>query len=335
MLIPLRTLEVESIVRVMARPDYPNTMREFREQFSTRQSCMEYLASSRWPEGFICPHCAHAGGWLKNDRFLYRCGQCKRDTSPTAGTAMHQSKILVPEWVWAAYMVATPTPGLRAKQLQRYLGTSSYTTAWYLLQRFRRAMGNENRTPLRGMVEADEPLIGGPAKGKKGRGGATGKSKSLVRGMVEVLAYKDARGTAQTRAGRVRLEGVDHADEETLRMFLDTNRTPGSTVQTDGWRGYSETALLEYRPIVNVQDSPQRASRVAPHIHRVLSNLKPGLQGTHHGVEPKYLHAYLDDFVFRFNRRQTPMAAFQTLLGITAAKKPSPMRTLIQGYATG
>ena len=83
----------------------------------------------------------------KKDRFLYRCGQCKRDTSPTAGTAMPQSKILVQDGVWAAYMVATPTPGLSATQLHRYLGTSSYKTAWYLLQRLRRAMVNDTRTP--------------------------------------------------------------------------------------------------------------------------------------------------------------------------------------------
>ncbi len=248
---------------------------------------------------------------------------------------MHQSKIPVQDWVWAAYMVATHTPGLSAKQLQRYLGTSSYTTAWYLLQRFRRAMVNENRTPLRGRVEADETLIGGPAKGKKGRGVAKGTSKSLVLGMVEVLSYKEAGGKTKTRAGRVRLEVAHHAGEEAIRIFLDKNLTPGSTVHTDGWRGYSETALLDYRQIVKIQDSPQSASRVAPHIHRVFSNLKTWLLGTHHGVEPKYLQAYLDEFVFRFNRRQTPMAAFQALLGITAAKKPSTMRKLIQGYATG
>ena len=150
-----------------------------------------------------------------------------------------------------------------------------------------------------------------------------------------MVSSKDASGTAKTRAGRVRLDVVDHADEETILIFLDNNLTPGSKIQTDGWRGYAETARLDYRHIVKVQDSPQRASRLAPHIHRVFSNLTTWLQGTHHGVEPKYLHASLDEFVFRFNRRQTPMAAFQTLLGITAAKKPLTMRNLIQGYATG
>jgi transposase-like protein len=322
-------------IAFVVKPDYPKTMREYRERFASRKACLEYLVKARWPEGFVCPHCQHAGGWLKEDRFLYRCEQCKRDTSPTAGTAMHRSKIPIQDWFWAAYMVATHTPGLSAKQLQRYLGTSSYETAWYLLQRFRRAMVNDNRSLLNGTVEADETLVGGPAKGKKGRGVAKGKNKSLVLGMVEVLSYKDASGKAKKRAGRVRLEVADHADEETIRAFLDKNLKPGSKVQTDGWRGYSETALLDYRHVIKVQDSPQSASRLAPHIHRVFSNLKAWLMGTHHGVEPKYLQAYLDEFVFRFNRRQTPMAAFQTLLGITAVKTPATMRKIQSGYSTG
>jgi hypothetical protein len=74
--------------------------------------------------------------------------------------------------------------------------------------------------------------------------------------------------------------------------------------------------------------SPELAHLVAPHIHRVFSNLKTWLTGTHHGVEPKYLTRYLDEYVFRFNRRQTPMAAFQTLLGIASNKKPMSLAEL-------
>jgi transposase-like protein len=170
---------------------------------------------------------------------------------------------------------------------------------------------------------------------QEGRGVAQGKHKSLVLGMVEVLSYKGAGGKAKKRAGRVRLAVAHHADEETIRSFLDDNLKPGSKVYTDGCRGYSETALSDYRHIVKAQDSPQSASRLAPHIHRVFSNLKTWLLGTHHGVEPKYLQAYLDEFVFRFNRRQTPMAAFQTLLGISSTKGPQSMRGLRSQETTG
>lgn len=319
----------------MAKPDYPKTMREFRERFANREACLKYLAAIRWPDGFVCPLCQSSGGWLKEERFVYRCKQCKRDTSPIAGTAMHRSKISIQDWFWAAYMVATHTPGLSAKQLQRYLGTSSYETAWYLLQRFRRAMVNANRTPLSGIVEADETFMGGPAKGKKGRGVTQAAHKSLVLGMVEIVSYTDKKGRMKTKSGRVRLEVAQHADEETIEKFLKKNLTGDSQVCTDGWRGYSQTALKGYQHIANIQDSPQSASQLAPHIHRVFSNLKTWLLGTHHGVDPKYLQVYLDEYVFRFNRRQIPMVAFQTLMGITTVKTPLTMRQIQSGETTG
>jgi transposase-like protein len=248
---------------------------------------------------------------------------------------MHRSKIPVPDWFWAAYMVATHTPGLSAKQLQRYLGTSSYETAWYLLQRFRRAMVNSNRTPLVGTVEADETFVGGPAKGKKGRGVTKVSHKSLVLGMVEVISYEDKKGKLKTRSGRVRLEVAQKADEVIIQKFLKKNLATDSTVCTDGWRGYSQMALKGYQHVATVQDSPQSASQLPPHIHRVFSNLKTWLLGTHHGVDPKYLQVYLDEYVFRFNRRQNPMVAFQTLLGITAVKTPMTMRQIQSGELTG
>lgn len=319
----------------MERPAYPKTLREVRDHLSSREAGLDDLVRSRGPDGFTCPDCGGEDAYVNAKRYVFECTVCRKQTSPTSGTARHRSKIPIQAWCWAADMRATHTPGMSAKQLQRYLGTTSYDTAWYLLQRCRRAMVNERRAVLRGTVDADATVIGGPAKGTNGRGVVTGKNKSLVLGMVDVLSYKDAGGQAKTRAGRVRLEVAPHADEETIRIFLDNNLTSGSTVHTDGWRGYAETALLEYRQIVKVQDSPQTASRLAPHIHRVFSNLNTWLLGTPHGVEPQYLHADLDEFGFRFTRRQTPMAAFHTLLGISSTKGPHSMRGLRSPETTG
>ncbi len=240
---------------------------------------------------------------------------------------MHRSHVAITEWFWAAYLVATHTPGISALQLQRQLGLTSNDTTWYMLQRLRKGMVNEKRTPLTGLIEADETFIGGPAKGKRGRGSANADHKALVIGAVEVLQYTD-RGKPKERAGRVRLEMIDHADEETIGAFVRSNIAAASTIRTDGWRGYSESALSGYRHKAQVQGAPEKAHQLAPHIHRVFSNLKTWLTGTHHGVEPKYLQGYLDEFVFRFNRRNTPMAAFQTLLGISASKQPITLAEL-------
>ena len=242
---------------------------------------------------------------------------------------MHRSHIPLREWMWAAYLVATHTPGISAVQLQRQLGIGSDTTAWHMLHRLRKGMVNENRSHLSGLIEADESTIGGPAKRKRGRGVTAAKHKSLVIGAVEVISYENKKGRRCERAGRLRLSTLEGAGAVNIRDFLTRNVEAGSTLRTDGWRGYFDDALVGYKHRVRVVHAPKRAHRVAPHIHRVFSNLKTWLNGTHHGVEPKYLQRYLDEFVFRFNRRNTPMAAFQTLLGISTHKAPLPLRDLV------
>lgn len=243
---------------------------------------------------------------------------------------MHRSHLPLQEWFWAAYLVATHTPGISALQLQRQLGIGGYQNAWHLLHRLRKGMVSDTRTKLNGLVEVDETFIGGPIKGKKGRGVGLSEHKSLVVGAVEVLVYDDAEGKRRERAGRLRITLITDASEESLGIFLTQQVEAGSRVRTDGWKGYSETALADYMHHVRVVGSPQRAHKRFPHIHRVFSNLKTWLIGTHHGVEPKHLPGYLDEFVFRFNRRRTPMAAFQTLLGISAQKKPVTLQNLMQ-----
>ena len=206
-----------------------------------------------------------------------------------SGTVMHRSHVAIQEWFWAAYLVTTHTPGLSATQLERQIGCQ-YNTAWFMLHRLRHAMVNDARSRLRGAVEADETIIGGPVRGKRGRAVTSLTMKTLVFGAVEVIAYTDKRGENVERAGRIRLATTANADEKSIGEFLVQNVEGGSMIRTDGWRGYSKTALANYR---HRQTPGMRAS----HIHRAFGNLKTWLNGTHHGVTPKYLHAYLDEFV--------------------------------------
>lgn len=311
----------------MARPTFPRTLREFRERFASEADCYAYLIQSRWPEGMICSRCQGREFWQRSRRWLHQCRTCGFEVSPTAGTLLQDSHMPVREWFWTAYLVATHTPGLSAKQLQRQLGCS-YKTAWYMLHRLRRGMVNESRSPLQGVVEADETFVGGPAAGQSGRGVAAAENKTLVLGAVEVLRWRDAKAHWQERAGRLRLAPTLRADAKSIGQFLAENVIAGTTIKTDGWRGYSQTALAPYRH----EPAPGQMAR---HIHRAFGNLKTWLLGTHHGVDPKYLAHYLDEFVFRFNRRNTPMAAFQTLLGLAGTKQPLGYRKMITPASKG
>lgn len=314
----------------MNKPNYPKTILEFAAQFHSDEICLDYLIKSRWPEGFVCSHCEHKGGWWLSKYKRFECSNCHRQTSPLAGTLMHRSHIPVRLWFWAAYLMATHTPGISAVQLQRQLGITQNATVWFMLHRLRKGMVRQGRELLRGVIEADETHIGGPAKGKKGRGVRESVTKTLIVGAVEILNFHNKKGTLEEKAGRIRLETLHSASEESIGKFLKENVLAGSTVKSDGWRGYSATAMKGYNHIRQIQGPPERAKELAPHIHRVFSNLKSWLIGIHHGVDPKYMQAYMDEYVFRFNRRGAPMAAFQTLLGITSSIKPVMRRNLLK-----
>jgi transposase-like protein len=313
----------------MPRPDYPKDIREFRRKFSTDKACLDYLSECRWPEGFICPKCSNKISTKISTRYLFQCGKCRTQTSPTSSTIMHRSHIPIQEWFWAAYLMATHTPGISALQIQRQVGIVNYRNAWHMLHRLRQGMVNESRTKLSGLVEVDESFIGGPAKGKKGRGVVDDENKSLIVGAVEVLKYVDKNGKDCEKAGRLRLQLIKNANEKTLGEFLTQNVEQKSRVRTDGWKGYSDAALEDFIHHVRIVGKGQLAHKKFKHIHRVFGNLKTWINGTHHGVEPKHLASYMNEFIFRFNRRKTPMAAFQTLLGISAQKKPLPIEKLM------
>ncbi|MBI5710652.1 MAG: IS1595 family transposase [Candidatus Eisenbacteria bacterium] len=308
----------------MPRPDFPRSVQEFQARFANEAACREYLVASRWPDGFVCPRCGFQEAIHLPERLLWRCKECGYDTSVTAGTVLHRTRIPLTQWFWAAYLMTTHTPGLSALQLQRQLGIGRYETAWTMLQKLRRAMVRPDREPLREKVEVDDTYVGGPEAGL--RGGRELREKALVVGAVEV------RGTA---SGRIRLQVVPDASGPSLTGFVHANVDRGTVVLTDGWQGYAPLSEIGYRHRPRTQGDPKRAEKLLPRIHRVFGNLKTWLRGTHHGVGHRHLQAYLDEFTFRFNRRRTPMAAFQTLLGLGAQCPPTTYDELYGVESTG
>lgn len=285
----------------MPRPDFPKTIFEFQDWFPNEEACVKFLIESRWPDGFVCPQCAGREYFWLSKRTLLQCKQCGHQASPTAGTVMHRTKIPLKLWFNAAYLVTTLTPGLSAVQFQKQVGLKYYATAFAVLHKLRSAMVRQGRDKLSGIVEADETFIGGPKPGVTGRGAL---GKVLVAGAV------DLRGK---NANRVRLKVIPDASEASLLGFIKDNIEQGTVVRTDEWQGYASLERETYAHVVSKKE--------LVHIHRAFSNLKTWLKGTHHGrVSPQHLQAYLNEFTFRFNRRGTPMAAFQTVLGLTGQR---------------
>lgn len=296
---------------------------DFQERFATEEACRAYLFASRWPEGFRCRRCgSEEVGVMHRRRRVWQCKGCGAQTSVTAGTVMHGTRQPLRLRFWAAYLVATHHPGISAVQLQRQLGIGCHETAWMMLHKLRRAMVAPNREALKREVEVDEFFLGGYEEGRRGR--SRGK-KALCGVAVEV------RGQG---SGRLRLAVLRDASAESLGSFVKATTEAGAIVDTDGWDGYNGLAGAgyEHRPR-NQSAAPPGEEPYLPRAHRAISNLKAWLHGTHRWASREHLPAYLDEHVFRHNRRRSPHAAFQTLLGLGTSHEPVTYRQIIDRAA--
>jgi len=181
----------------MERPSagihYPGSLGEFQTWFQSDSDCLDYLEWLRWPSGFVCPECAHAGGWRLGDgRFM--CTDCGSRTSVTAGTIFDRTRTPLTVWFAACWNFASGKDGISALSLKRTLEIGSYQTAWAMLHRLRSVLVRPDRELLRGKVEVDETYIGGLDPGLPG-GRAQGK-KVLTCVAVEILEPKDSAAAA-------------------------------------------------------------------------------------------------------------------------------------------
>src|SRR3982750_4739056 len=302
----------------------PRSLPEFEAQFPDEAACARWLLEKRWPDGFRCPACGHDKGWeLARERLTLQCAACERQVSVTAGTVLHGSHLPLRTWFLAAWLAATHKNGISARQLWFPLGLGSYKAAGPLVRKLRRAMVDPEREPLAGLVEVDETSLPFRVNDEPARPGRSHEGKLLLAGAGEI------RGKGP---GRIRLAGIDDYSAVALGAFVAAVIAAGSTVVIDGWSGYARLKDVKHDPKV-VGDAP--AHLVLPWVHRVFANAKRWALGVYHGLREEHLQAYLDEFVFRFNRRRTPQAAFARLLGLATAIGPHPYAALVAAGSKG
>jgi len=301
--------------------DYPGTFGEFEAWFSTETACRSYIRRLRWPNGFVCPDCGVAGEPTEMSRGLLRCRACGRQVSLTAGTIFQDTHKPLRQWFLAMWFITSQKNGVSALGLQRGLGLGSYRTAWTWLHKLRRAMIRPGRDDLHGEVEVDETYVGAPEEGTRGR-------QTASKAIIAIAIEKNGRGF-----GRVRLRRIRDVSADSLLAFVRTTVEPGSTVHTDGWRGYAGLADAGYHHQVTVISANiDPAHVVMPRVHKVASLLKRWLMGTlQGGIQHQHLDYYLDEFAFRFNRRRSKARGmlFYRLAQQAVAVEPAPYRLIV------
>ena len=303
-------------------PAYPVTLLDFQRMFPDEAACLRYLERIRWPNGFCCEKCASVDEpfRLSTHARKLKCRLCHHVESVTGDTVMHRSKTSIHVWFWAAYLVATQTPGISALELQKKLGIKRYETAFQLLHKLRDTMVRPGRDKIGSAwpLELDVVFVGG--KTKNGVQGKTDQVPVIIAVEIrrrEIRDHTTNKVITRALAGRIRLQKIPNKTAIAINNFARDCIAPGAIITSDDGKEFTNLLELGYdhRPV------PMRGDRIKmdshlPMISRVTANLKTWIDGTFHGVGKQHLQTYLHEYMYRFNRRFIRAESFQSLLGL-------------------
>jgi len=300
---------------------FPKDALRFQDMFATEEQCRAALFKLRWPRGFTCPNCEHDDGGKIETRGLIQCRLCGHQTSVTAGTIFHKTHLPLRVWFWVIYQMAQDKGGTSATRLAAQLNRP-YKTMWHVLHKVRHAMGRRDEgISLAGLIEMDEAKLGPearrpahdnledvkrPRKKPWGLPAKNGKRKTIV----EVLILTEAE---HFHAGNVAMKALDALGFDSIREFIEQRAEPEQWYRTDAH--HSHWVLRQLSPKFKITKSDEAEGPDGlPCVHRVINALKAFIMGTYFGVSAKYLPGYLNEFCFRFIRRDSNGTTPQSLL---------------------
>lgn len=291
------------------------TIKEFRNRFKTNEDCMHFLVEQKWGNGFSCRKCGN-GSYTKGRQWFYRrCTVCKYDESATANTIFHSSKLPLLTIFEVAFRIVVRKKGMSSCELAKEMGCQQ-KTAWALKAKFQQAMESSEQFELQGTVEVDEFMVGGFETNAPGR--SHGK-KSMVVLAIETVV--DKKGKANL--GRAYAKQIEDGSSSELRSIFDKHISHTAKVKTDGWTGY---APLKKEWEITRELSKKGSNFQLLHIH--IMNLKGWLRGIHHKCSPERLQHYLNEYHFRFNRRNSMESIWGKLIVRALETPPLPYAKL-------
>lgn len=287
------------------------TIFEFQKMFPDEKSCMDYLAGSKWCNGFECPKCRHTKFCKGHKEHVRQCTQCNYLVSPTSGTLFHKVKFPLLKAFYIVYFIGTSSKGISSTELSRKLGLRQ-KTCWLFKLKVMQAMKSSGNHKIEGNVEVDETVVGGQEEGVVGR-------KNDKKKLVVFAVERKGKGISRLY-GKV----IPNSSAKELGSFMKTYITLESTIKTDGWTGYGPLK----REFVNLEQVPSgKKGENFPDLHRAIMGFKGWLRGTHHHAE--YLQAYIDEYTYRFNRNFMKEKIFDNLMRRMVKGSPYTYKNII------
>ena len=281
----------------------------FNQLFKTEENCLAYLSSLKWEEGYHCKRCNNDKYCQGKKPFNRRCTKCRYEESPTAGTMFDKVKFSLLKAFHIAFKISTKKKGMSSLELSNEFELRQ-KTCWEFKWKIQQAMASSLQQPLQGTVHVDEFMIGGAEQQKRGR------SKGAKKLIVVALEIVDSG------VGRAYAEIIENASANELRSFMKKYVSKDAKVVSDEWRGYTPLKA-EFEKLEQVTSNDGKNFKDI-HIH--IMNIKGWLRGIHHHCSKERMQGYLNEYHFRYNRRQAMGVIFDLL--IKKMVKNEPIRLL-------
>ena len=290
----------------------------FTANFGTEEDCRKHFKEQRDQQGVNCSKCGNVEHYWKQDKWSYECKKCKYRTSLRKGTIMESSKLSFLIWYKTMFLMSVTKKGFSAKEIQKQLGLKRYEPVWAMVHKLRKAMGNRDvRYTLEGMIEFDEAYftVGSSEieqeKGIRGKG-AVGKQNVAM--MAESTPLEDVKtGKKEKHVRYFKAKVLDGHCGEEINEKVKKSIDNQSIVFTDKSTSYVDIADFVELHVME-KSSKETTQETLKWVHIAISNAKRNLLGNYHKIKRKYLQLYLNEFIYKLNRRYFGDRLFERLV---------------------
>jgi transposase-like protein len=290
----------------------------FTANFTSEESCRLHFKSERDKQGVVCKKCTHTEHYWIKSRWSYECKKCRHRTSLRSGTIMESSNLSFMIWYKTMFLLSATIKGFSSKEIQKQLGLKRYEPVWAMVHKIRKAMGNRDaKYTLEGMIEMDEGYFSVEAseiersKGIRGKGA---KGKSNVAILAESTPLENLEtGETSSHCRYFKAKVLSNHSSEDIDKTLQESIDNKSIVFTD--KSTSYVNIADYVELHMTEKSTKKSTKETLRwVHITISNAKRTLLGNYHKIKGKYLQLYLNEFIYKLNRRYFGERIFERLV---------------------
>ena len=284
---------------------------QFSKRFTSNEDCYLYLIEKKWGKCYSCSRCGCTNSYKGRTYYHRRCKACSYDESVIANTVFHGMKMPVLKAFYMVFRLSAKKKGMSTTELGTEVGVQQ-KTAWLFKRKVQVVMKQDNEDKLSGNVDADETLMGGYNKNHRGR--------SLAEKEAVLIA---AEQLTDGRTGNIRMQQIENFEALTLKYALKDMINRQANIRTDNHRSYQYLAKE-----MNIKTVTSQMGKALEELHKQIMQFKNWLRGTHHKCSNQHLHAYADEYVYRFNKRNWRNWIFNDVVNRLMNQIPHPYSML-------